>query len=107
MDSKKHSELTSDKAQISTHEGGEFSVFDGYATGKIIKLIPGKLIEQTWRACYWPQGSYSNIRFEFSDTPNGAQIVFTQDNLPEGTQAEFESGWQDNYWKPLLDLFQV
>jgi activator of HSP90 ATPase len=105
LDSKKHSQLIGDKATIDPVVGGLFSAFSGYADGKTTKLIPNKLIEQIWRASDWEDDHYSTIRFELSDVEGGAQILFTQSNLPEGTEAEFEDGWQDNYWEPLLKYF--
>lgn len=106
INSKKHSNLTGDKAEIDPKVGGHFSAFSGYATGRITKLIPHTLIEQTWRAHDWPKDIYSKIRFELTDVKDGSQIHFTQNGLPEGTKAEFESGWQDNYWTPLIKFFK-
>ncbi len=105
MDSKKHGDMVNDRAQIDPKVGGEFSTFGGYASGKTTNLVPGKLIEQAWRASDWEEGVYSKIRFELRDVDGGAEIQFTQTDLPEGTEAEFESGWQDFYWAPLKKYF--
>ena len=106
LDSTKHTILTGDVSDINPQVGGSFSVFGGYATGKTTLLEPGAIIEQTWRASDWPEGHFSTIRFELSDTEGGAQIHFTQDNLPKGTEQEFEKGWKDFYWDPLADYFK-
>lgn len=50
MDSRRHAKLTGGGARISRKVGGRFSVFDGYAKGKNLKLVPGRKIVQTWRA---------------------------------------------------------
>lgn len=105
LDSNGHAELIGDSAEITAKEGDEFSTFGGYSTGKNLTLVPGKSIEQTWRASDWPEGHYSTIRFEFSNTDEGVRIDFTQKDLPEGTQEEFESGWDDFYWQPLKKYF--
>lgn len=105
LDSKKHAKLTGDKAKINPKVGGEFSTFGDYATGKNIILIPNKMIKQTWRASEWPEGHYSTIKFELSDKEGGTEIKFTQSNLPECTEAEFETGWEDFYWSPLKKYF--
>ena len=39
LSSKEHSLFTGGKAKISAEEGGKFSAWDGYITGKTIKLI--------------------------------------------------------------------
>jgi activator of HSP90 ATPase len=106
MDSKLHGDLIGDTATIDPVEGGYFSTFSGYSDGQTLKLEPGKLIEQTWRASDWGDEQYSTIRFQFKDTKDGVEVHFTQDNLPEGSQAEFEAGWQDNYWTPLTNCFK-
>ena len=105
LDAKCHSELIGDKAYISDEEGAEFSTFGEYATGKNLRLQKDKVIEQTWRASDWPEGHFSKIRFELADSNDGAVITFTQKDLPDGTQEEFESGWDDFYWQPLMEYF--
>ncbi len=105
LDSKLHTKLTGDKAVVDPREGGEFRTFGGYASGRTTRLVPNKLIEQTWRASDWSEGHYSKIKFEFKDVEGGCEIHFTQKNLPEGTEGEFESGWEDFYWSPLKKYF--
>lgn len=105
LDSKKHSDIIGDRAEVDAEVGGAFSAFSGYATGNITKLVPNKLIEQTWRASDWEAGHYSTITFELSDVSGGTQIHFSQTDLPNGTEAEFKAGWNDNYWTPLKTYF--
>jgi len=50
MDSKKHAAFTGGKATISRKVGGKFSVFDEYAEGENLELVPDKKIVQSWRA---------------------------------------------------------
>jgi uncharacterized protein YndB with AHSA1/START domain len=42
MDSKKHAEFTHSPAIIDRKVGGEFSAFDGWASGTTLELIPDK-----------------------------------------------------------------
>lgn len=105
LDSQKHTEIIGDEAVIDPVVGGTFTAFSGYADGKITELVPNKRIAQTWRASDWPKGHYSNVVFEFTDTPKGAQIHFVQSNLFKGTIQEFEAGWEDNYWTKLQQYF--
>jgi activator of HSP90 ATPase len=105
LDSKKHQELTGDAAEIDPKVGGNASTFGGYATGVISNLVQNREISQTWHASDWPEGHYSNITFTLSDEPDGTHIDFVQTNLPKGTEAEFEAGWDDFYWQPLRDYF--
>lgn len=104
-DSILHSKITGDEAIIDARVGGIYSAFSGYAVGEYTKLIENKIIEQTWRARDWPDSHYSIARFEISESAEGTKIIFTQENLPDGTLEEFKAGWQDNYWAPLQNYF--
>ena len=44
---------------ISTAEGGAFTLFGGYITGRQLELQPEQLIVQAWRAGSWGAGRYS------------------------------------------------
>ena len=50
MDAKKHSALIGSKVKISQKVGGMFEVYDGYAHGENLQLLPGQRIVQAWRA---------------------------------------------------------
>ena len=101
MDSKKHAAFTGSKASLSQVVGGTFMVYDNYATGKNVELVPDQKIVQDWRAADWPEGYFSRVTFEFTAVPAGTRLDFTHTDVPEGTEAEFTKGWTDNYWEPL------
>ncbi len=105
LSSEKHSSIIGDEAVVSDVVGDTFSTFSGYATGKNVELVPYSKLVQTWRASDWPEGHYSTIEFNLSDSDEGAVIHFTQTNMPEGTEDEFDAGWRDNYWSKLIDYF--
>ncbi len=107
VDSGLHSTLINDEAIIDSKVGGGFITFGGYSSGVFTKLEAGKVIAHTWRTKEWPKDHYSNVVFQLSDTPDGAQIHFLQTNLPEYTEDEFMQGWQDNYWQPLQKYFAI
>lgn len=109
MDSKKHSDLTGSPCVISKTVGGDFTVYDGYAYGKNVELIPAKKIVQTWRAKEdkWPEDHFSEITFELTPAPDGhCQINFVHKDLPIAIAENFKQGWKDFYWKPLKKLFK-
>ena len=101
MDSEKHAAFTGGKAAISRAVGGTFVVYDNYAAGKNVELVPDQKIVQDWRAADWPEGYFSRVTFEFTAVPGGTRLDFTHTDVPEGTEAEFTQGWTDNYWEPL------
>ena len=51
LSSSGHEKITGgQKAQISAQEGAAFTVWDGYITGRNLKLEPPRRIVQSWRA---------------------------------------------------------
>jgi activator of HSP90 ATPase len=104
MDSKKHSRLTGGgEATISRNVGGSFTIYDGYATGVNVELIPDELIVQTWRASDWPEGHFSRVRFSFKEMPGGTRLTFTQSGVPEEEYENIRQGWIDYYWEPMKE----
>ncbi len=101
MDSKLHSKITGGKASVSQKEGGKFSVYDGYATGKNIKLVENKIIVQSWRASNWQENHFSTITFEIKKIKGGTRLVFSQKNIPDEEVLSIKKGWIDFYWNPI------
>jgi activator of HSP90 ATPase len=105
MDEKIHARFTASAAQISRQVGGTFTAYDDYISGKNIELIPDRKIVQEWRAVDWKPEQTSLITFEFSEVPEGTQLVFTHSGLPPGTEDDFALGWIENYWDPMRKMF--
>ncbi|MBM4250115.1 MAG: hypothetical protein FJ149_11975 [Euryarchaeota archaeon] len=106
MDSRKHSRFTGARATVSRKVGGPFSVWDGYATGKNIELLPGKRIVQSWRVSEWPEGTESKVVFAFTKTKKGTKLSFTQTGVPDDVAADIRQGWKDFYWKPMKEMLE-
>src|SRR5688572_1405477 len=106
MDSAKHSAFSGGTAEISREVGGEFSAYDGYISGRNIRLLPDREIVQSWRAVDWPEGHFSTITFVLLPITDGTRLNFTHVDVPEGTEAEFEQGWIDNYWEPMKAMLE-
>ena len=101
MDSKKHSEFTESKAEISRDIGGKVTAFDNWASGKNIELVQDKKIVQTWRGEDWPKDHYSTIKFELTQDGDITILDFTQTDIPEELFEDIEQGWKDYYWDKL------
>jgi activator of HSP90 ATPase len=106
MNEKKHAGFTGAAAKIDNRVSGEFEVWDGYATGRNIELIPGKKIVQTWRASDWPEGQESEITIELSEKDGQTELKFNQKNIPDDFAADVEQGWQDFYWQPMIQYLK-
>jgi len=107
MDSDRHSAFTNSEAQISRAVGGEYSAYDGYISGKNLKLVPNQKIVQTWRAVDWPEGYFSVVAVLLTKDPEGTRLDFTHADLLDGTLEEFTQGWIDNYWEPLKVFLEI
>jgi len=106
LDSKKHSTFTGSKAVIGKKIGDSFSVYDGYATGRQLELIPSKLLVQTWRASDWPAGHYSTVSFELMKRDGKTILHFQQTEIPDSEMQVDEKAWEKYYWKPLKEYFK-
>jgi activator of HSP90 ATPase len=105
MDSKKHAAFTGAKATIGREVGDSFSVWDEWATGSNVELVPNKKIVQRWRGADWPTGHYSVVRFELKKVDRGTRLDFTQTGIPETLYEEIAKGWKEWYWAKLQAYF--
>jgi activator of HSP90 ATPase len=108
LDPVKHSAFTQSKAEISDLEGSPYTAYDGYIEGTNLKLIPGKLIVQSWKAIEeeWPEGHYSKITFRISPDNKGCKVEFTHEDIPDGMGEMYDDGWKENYWDKLKLFFK-
>ncbi len=95
------SEVTGAPAEIASDEGGEFSCFGGQITGRHIELIPDQRIVQAWRVKAWPEGVFSEVRFDLSESGGATTLELTHTGYPEDATKHLEPGWHKMYWKPL------
>jgi len=107
MDAKLHARFTGGKANINRKVGGKFSVFDGYAEGVNLELVPDEKIVQSWRASDWPEGHYSKAIFSLKDVEKGTRLTFTQTGVPENQYEDISQGWRDYYWTPMKEMLET
>jgi activator of HSP90 ATPase len=105
MDSKKHAAFTGAKAKIGRYVGDSFSVWDDWATGTNVEIVPDKKIVQKWRGADWPKDHYSQVMFELKKVDRGTRLDFTQTNIPEAFYEEIAEGWKEWYWEKLKAYF--
>ena len=101
MDSGQHSDATGAKAVVSRKVGGKFSAFDGVITGKMLAIIPDRMLVQSWRAAHWKKTDLdSTLVLIFSRIKGGTQVHLTHVNVPEHDHSGVTNGWKTYYWKP-------
>jgi activator of HSP90 ATPase len=101
MDSKEHAAFTGAPAEISSEDGGAFSVYGGKVEGRNVQLVRGERIVQAWRAASWAAGIFSIARFELRDDGGKTTIVLDHDGIPDDQVPHIDGGWKKMYWEPL------
>jgi activator of HSP90 ATPase len=96
--------LPDQPAVLSGEEGGAFSLYGGFITGRQIELVPNVRVVQAWRAGDWPAGVYSIAKFELVEQGPGCKIVFDHTGFPKGDAKGLASGWKAHYWEPLAKV---
>ena len=100
-------EMTGPPAEISDDEGGQFSLFGGFITGRNIELVPDVRMVQAWRSESWDDGVYSIVSFSFEETDGKTLIKLMHTGFPAGQKPHLEEGWQKNYWSKLAEKFNA
>lgn len=88
-------------ASIDPEEGGSITLFGDHVSGRQVELVPAKRVVQAWRGKGWPEGVHSIVHFELEPEGEGTKIIFDQHGHPADQQEHLDTGWHDNYWKPL------
>ena len=101
MDSKQHTAATQAKAVVSRKVGGKFSAFGGVISGKMLAIIPNRMVVQSWRAKQWKKTDLDSVLvLTFSKIPDGTQIDLVHVNVPKHDHNGVKKGWARYYWKP-------
>lgn len=109
LNSEKHSEMTGGEANVSAIIGDQFDAWDGYISGKNIKLINNKYIKPSWRTIQFlenQEDSILEIYFEKIEE-NATSIRLIHSNLTGSKEDKaYEKGWVDNYFQPMTFYFK-
>ena len=107
MTTQGHKAFTGADARIGTRVGGKFMAWGGYIHGTNLKLVPGKMIVQSWVPSdpNWPKGHESKVRFALARSARGTRITFSQSGVPSEHVGHLSPGWKKSYWTPLRTYF--
>ena len=96
-----HRAITGAKAKVSAKKGAAFSAFSGALSGRILQLVPKRLIVQSWRASHWNRDDLDSILIlSFHAEGRGGRIELVHVNVPEHDLAGVSEGWHIYYWIP-------
>jgi activator of HSP90 ATPase len=103
---------TGKPARIDAENGGDFSIFGGYISGRQIELVPGERVVQAWRGMDWAPGVYSLVRFTLSKEGSGTRLAVDHDGYPDGASPMYPSwhehlsaNWPVFYFQPFASYF--
>ena len=96
---------TGEEAIMSTEPGSEFSMWDGSIVGKNIEFENDKKIVQQWYFDGQPEASVVTIKLH--PDKKGTSVELRHTNIPDPDYDSFAEGWDDSYFGPLADFFDV
>lgn len=104
-----HSAFTGGEATIKSSKGSNFTAWDGYISGKILELEPGRRILQTWRTTeFLDEDEDSLLEIEFEENgSNGTLLTLRHSNIPDGQGSRYKIGWKDFYFNPMKHYFKA
>jgi activator of HSP90 ATPase len=107
MDETKHAQLTRGSACISREIGGTISTNNGYSNGRVIELVPGSKIVQSWSAADWPKHLSSTITINLFFISGKTKLSFVQQGVPAHQYEDIKSWWRDHYWHPIKNILET
>jgi activator of HSP90 ATPase len=106
LSSREHSAFTGSPAQIDSRLGGKFTAWDGYIQGTTLELKPYERIIQSWRTTEFPPDSPdSRLEVQLEAVEDGTKITFIHTEIPDGQGQSYYEGWEDYYFKPMLEYY--
>lgn len=101
LDARAHAAVVGSKVSITAREGATWKAFDGMLSGRNLRIVPGRLIVQSWRSSGWKKDDDDSILvLAFDDTPMGGRIDLTHLNVPAHDHKGVTEGWKKYYWRP-------
>lgn len=107
LDPKRHGEAIGSTTTVAAKVGAAFAAWDGYCTGRILHLVPDRMIVQTWRGSDWDAADPDSILIlRFSAAGKGAELHLLHANVPSEHAASLDQGWKEHYWTPWKEYLR-
>lgn len=95
---------TGQDGEMSPNEDFDFNLWDGDIWGRNVRMIPNQLIEQSWYGGDWPKPSHVVIKLEENRGVTTVQLEHS--GVPEAVEADFDAGWDSEYFGPIKELLE-
>jgi activator of HSP90 ATPase len=107
LDPQEHAAFTGSPVKIAARSGAKFKAFAGALSGKILQLIPDRLIVQSWRSNKFSKRAIdSTLVLAFRPAESGTRIELTHVNVADSDFAGVSEGWSKYYWTPWRAYLQ-
>lgn len=86
--------------KLGRRPGSRVRVGTGLA-GRMLAVVPGRVIVQTWRGTDWKRGEPDSIVIlTFERARGGARVNLVHANIPDRHYRGIVAGWPKYYWRP-------
>ena len=101
LDPALHAAFTGASVTIAPQAGADFRAFDNALSGRILHILPKRLIVQSWRASHWSQEDLdSTLVLSFWPDEGSGRIELVHVNVADHDFAGVSQGWEQYYWTP-------
>jgi len=101
LDPRIHAPCTGAPVTIGARAGARFEAFGGALSGRILQVVPGRLIVQSWRSTQFGKRDLdSTLVLSFWKERRGGRIELTHVNVADSDFAGVSEGWGKFYWTP-------
>ena len=96
-----HAAITGAPVRIAARAGATFEAFGGALTGKILQVVPNRLIVQSWRSTEFGKRDLdSTLILTFRTNGRAGRIELTHVNVAERDFGGVSEGWAKYYFVP-------
>src|SRR5258706_2175979 len=102
LDAKTHAAITGAQVTVAAREGAEFAAFGGALSGRVLHLVKGKRIVQTWRSDAFKKSDADSVLI-LTLLPHGrggTLLDLQHINVPGQDYAGISQGWETYYFAP-------
>jgi activator of HSP90 ATPase len=101
LDPAEHAALTGAPVIIGAAPGAEFHAFNGMLSGRILHVVPKRLVAQLWRSAHFgPEDLDSILVLTFSSAGRHGRIDLVHVNVADQDYDGVNEGWEKYYWTP-------
>jgi uncharacterized protein YndB with AHSA1/START domain len=106
LSSRGHSAMTGGKAKASARVGARYTAWDGYISGKNLKLKRPRLIVQSWRNTEFAKDAPDHrVEVRLAKAGGGTKLTFIHSGLTPAGVKRYRKGWRDYYFVPMQKYF--